>query len=254
VVFFRGQDNLTDELHKKLNLQLGQLVGKPAESTLHVHPLLNGTHEFGVPDNEISIISSQGFRVLGQQQKDRDDRKGGAASWHSDIQFEPVPADYTSLKLTELPPSGGDTLWASGYELYDRYSDPYRQFFEGLTATFSGEGFLKAAAERPDKFQIYEEPRGHPANIGSELKAVHPVVRTNPVTGWKSIFAIGNFPKRINELSARESDELLKSFYKRIEENHDLQVRFKWVNKNDIGKHISSGYSVTYTDGLSILG
>ena len=237
MVFFRAQDNLTDELHKTLNLRLGQLVGKPSESTLHVHPLLNGTHEFGVPDNEISIISSQGFRILGQHQKDRDDRKGGAASWHSDIQFEPFPADYTSLRLTELPPSGGDTLWASGYELYDRYSDAYRQFFESLTATFSGEGFLKAAAEQPDRFKIYEEPRGNPANIGAELKAVHPVVRTNPVTGWKSIFAIGNFPKRINELSARESDELLKSFYKRIEENHDLQVRFKWVNKNDIGKN-----------------
>lgn len=238
MVFFRAQDNLTDELHKTLNLRLGQLVNKPAESTLHIHPLLNGTHEFGVPDNEISIISSQGFGLHAQQEKDRDDRKGGAASWHSDIQFEPFPADYTSLRLTELPPSGGDTLWASGYELYDRYSDAYRQFFEGLTATFSGDGFLKAAAEQPDKFKIYEEPRGNPANIGAELKAVHPVVRTNPVTGWKSIFAVGNFPKRINELSARESDELLKTFYKRIEENHDLQVRFKWVNKNDIGTYV----------------
>lgn len=242
MVFFRAQDNLTDDLHKSLNQRLGELVGKPSDSTLHIHPLLNGTDEFGVGDNEISIISSEGFKVLRQHQKqDRDDRKHGAASWHSDIQFEPFPADYTSLRLTELPPTGGDTLWASGYELYDRYSDAYREFFEGLTATFSGDGFLKAVAAQPNKYQIYEEPRGHPANIGAELVASHPVVRTNPVTGWKSIFAIGNFPRRINELSARESDELLKSFYKRIEENHDLQVRFKWVNKNDIGTSHNPG-------------
>ncbi|KAJ5278578.1 hypothetical protein N7478_003950 [Penicillium angulare] len=236
VVFFRAQDNLTDDLHKLLTQRLGELVNKPRDSTLHIHPLLNGTTEFGVPDNEISIISSEGFKKYApqQQEPDRDNRKAGAASWHSDIQFEPFPADYTSLRLTELPPTGGDTLWASGYELYDRFSDAYRRFLEGLTATFSGDGFLKAVADRPDKFQVYKESRGNPANIGDELKAVHPVVRTNPVTGWKSIYAVGNFPRRINQLSKRESDDLLRLFYQRIEENHDLQVRFKWVNKNDI--------------------
>ncbi|KAH6892521.1 hypothetical protein B0T10DRAFT_594282 [Thelonectria olida] len=235
VVFFRAQDNLTDDIQKSLVQRLGELSGKPSDSTLHIHPLLNGTHEFGVDDNEISTISSKAFKALSNdEKKDRDDRKGGAASWHSDIQFEQYPADYTSLRLVQLPSSGGDTLWASGYEIYDRFSDAYQKFFEGLTATFKGEGFIKAADARPDKFQIYEDPRGNPANIGRELTAVHPVVRTNPVTGWKSIFAIGNFPQRINELSAKESKELLDKLYKRIEENHDLQVRFKWRNKNDI--------------------
>lgn len=106
-----------------------------------------------------------------------------------------------------------------------------------MTATFSGDGFLKARDARPDHFKIYEEPRGHPENIGDALKTSHPVVRTNPVTGWKSLFAVGNFPRRINELSARESKELLESFYKRIEENHDLQVRFRWRSPNDIGEY-----------------
>ncbi|KAH7153606.1 hypothetical protein EDB81DRAFT_932252 [Dactylonectria macrodidyma] len=234
VVFFRAQDNLTDDIQKALVQRLGELTGKPSDSTLHIHPTLNNTSEFGVDDEQISTISSKAFQLFARVPKDRDDRKGGAASWHSDIQFEPYPADYTSLRLTELPSSGGDTLWASGYEIYDRFSDPYQKFFEGLTATFKGEGFLKAAEANPEKVKIYEEARGNPANAGRELTAVHPVVRTNPVTGWKSIFAIGNFPQRINELSARESKELLSSLYKVIEENHDLQVRFKWRNKNDI--------------------
>ncbi|KAM0301485.1 hypothetical protein ACHAPM_005714 [Fusarium culmorum] len=233
VVFFRAQDNLTDDLHKELVQRLGQLTNKPSASTLHIHPLLNGSNEFGVEDNEISVISSQSH-FFHDRERDRDDRKQGAASWHSDIQFEEYPADYTSLRLTKLPSGGGDTLWASGYELYDRYSDPYQKFFEGLTATFSGDGFLKARDARPDHFKIYEEPRGHHENIGDTLKTSHPVVRTNPVTGWKSLFAVGNFPRRINELSARESKELLESFYRRIEENHDLQVRFRWRSPNDI--------------------
>ncbi|KAH0288488.1 taurine dioxygenase family protein [Aureobasidium namibiae CBS 147.97] len=234
VVFFRKQDNLTNTLQKQLNHRLGQLTGKPSTSTLHIHPILNNTSEFGVDDVEISTISSLQRKAIFKNNDARGKRRYDAASWHSDIQFEPVPADYTSLRLTQLPKSGGDTVWASGYEIYDRFSPVYQKFFEGLTATFSGEGFTKAAAANPDKVKIYEKERGSPLNVGTELKAVHPVVRTNPVTGWKSIFALGPFPKFINKLNTDESEELLKKFHSVITENHDLQVRFKWRNENDI--------------------
>lgn len=235
VVFFRKQDNLTDNLQKDFVHRLGQLTGKPSTSTLHIHPVHNGISEFGVADSEISVISSVAQREL-YKHEPRVSRRHGAAQWHSDIQFEPVPANYTSLRLVELPSTGGDTLWASGYELYDRFSAPYQRFFEGLTATFSGEGFLRAEAANPDRVKIYEEPRGSPQNAGRALKAVHPVVRTNPVTGWKSIFPVGPFPKQINELTKEESDDLLKLFRDTIERSHDLQVRFKWKNENDIGE------------------
>lgn len=148
-----------------------------------------------------------------------------------------MPADYTSLRLTQLPKTGGDTLWASGYEIYDRFSKSYQKFFEGLTATFIGDGFHRAARDNPDTVKLYEGERGNPLNVGAGLEAVHPVVRTNPVTGWKSIFAVGPFPKYINELYADESEALLKKFLSVITENHDLQVRFKWRNENDIGEY-----------------
>ncbi|CAJ2512451.1 Uu.00g054660.m01.CDS01 [Anthostomella pinea] len=234
VVFFRAQGNLTDDLQKRLVHRLGQLTGKPDASTLHIHPILNSTSEFGVGDNQISTISSLQRKALLKAGGQVDKRRNDAALWHSDIQFEPVPADYTSLRLTKLPTTGGDTLWASGYDILDRFSKPYQRFFEGLSATFVGQGFLDAAAARPDKVQIYEEPRGNPSNVGRELQATHPVVRTNPVTGWKSLFALGPFPKYINGLTAQESSELLGTFKQTITENHDLQVRFKWRNKNDI--------------------
>jgi alpha-ketoglutarate-dependent taurine dioxygenase len=99
-----------------------------------------------------------------------------------------------------------------------------------------GDGFLRAAAAQPDRVKIYEAERGNPKNVGGGLTAVHPVVRTNPVTGWKSIFALGPFPKWINELTAEESEELLRRFRGVITENHDLQVRFKWRNRNDLGE------------------
>ncbi|KAF3039669.1 hypothetical protein E8E11_005987 [Didymella keratinophila] len=237
VVFFRAQHNLTDALQKQLIHRLGQLTHKPSDSSLHIHPILNNTSEFGVADAEISTISSlqrkKTFSTV-EKQRDTGSRRYDAAQWHSDIQFEPVPADYTSLRLTQLPETGGDTLWASGYEVYDRFSRAYQVFFESLTATFVGDGFIKAAAANPEKVKIWESQRGSPKNVGKGLSAVHPVVRTNPVTGWKSIFALGPFPKYINELNDRESDELLAKFLNTVYENHDLQVRFKWKNENDL--------------------
>lgn len=221
-------------MQKYFNHRLGELSGKPKDSSLHIHPVLNSTSEFGVGDNQISHISSEARKELFKHKADR--RRYDSAIWHSDIQFEPVPADYTSLRLTKLPKTGGDTLWASGYAIYDYFSAPSRKLFDSLTATYSGEGFLQAAAANPEKVKIYTEERGSPKNVGAELSAVHPVVRTNPVTGWKSIFAVGPFPKAINELHSEESEELLKKFRNVITENHDIQVRFKWKNENDIGK------------------
>jgi alpha-ketoglutarate-dependent taurine dioxygenase len=127
-----------------------------------------------------------------------------------------------------------DTLWASGYELYDRLSPPYQEFFEKLTATYAQPGFEIAAKE--NGFELYSQPRGAPENVGTILRAEHPVIRTNPVTGWKSIFAVGHHVQNINGLSDGESKHALEWFKTLIVENHDLQVRHKWKNANDLGE------------------
>ncbi|KAI9147418.1 putative alpha-ketoglutarate-dependent sulfonate dioxygenase [Paramyrothecium foliicola] len=234
VVFFRAQDNLTNELQKKLILRLGELTGRPAASSLHIHPILNSERELGGDDLEISTISSKQHKKLyareevdGVVAKRHDSRE----IWHSDIAFEPYPADYTSLRLTELPKTGGDTLWASGYDIYDQLSPAYQKFLESLEATFHQPHFAKSA-ER-NGFKLYDKPRGNPENIGAELKAIHPVVRTNPVTGWKSVFPVGAHVGHINGVTKTESDNLLKWFYD-LAKDHVVQVRLKWQNPNDI--------------------
>ncbi|TVY18467.1 putative alpha-ketoglutarate-dependent sulfonate dioxygenase [Lachnellula arida] len=235
VVFFRAQDNLTADLQKKLVQQLGLLSGKPESSGLHIHPILNSEREdYRVSDPEISTIDSVLAKklYLDNSKFNSAHKNQNSGLWHSDIAFEPKPADYSSLRLEVLPETGGDTLWASGYEIYDRLSTPYQKFLEGLTATFSQPGFIKAAEK--GGFGIYEKPRGAPENVGRELTAVHPVVRTNPVTGWKSVFPIGSHVSHINEITELESKALLKWFVRLLVDNHDLQVRFKWQNVNDI--------------------
>ena len=165
--------------------------------------------------------------------------------------FEPVPSDYTALRLTELPKTGGgadaalhpssdtllillapDTLWASGYELFDRISTPYQKFLEGLTATYSQPMFNKFAEH--NGFKLYTSPRGSPHNVGDDLQATHPVIRTNPVTGWKSVFAVGHQVQKVNDLTPEESKALLEWFVRLIVENHDLQVRNRWQSPNDL--------------------
>jgi alpha-ketoglutarate-dependent taurine dioxygenase len=240
VVFFRKQDNLTNDLQKQLIQKLGELAGRPKTSGLHIHPILNSERELGGADPEISTISSEQFKKIYKKSTEGDlsAKKQTSAQWHADISFEPVPADYTSLRLTQLPRTGGDTLWASGYEIYDKISEPYQKFLETLTATFAQPGFRDAAAR--NGFELYTKERGAPENVGSELKAIHPVVRTNPVTGWKSIFPVGGHVQHINGLTEEESKKLLDWFLELVYKNHDIQVRLKWKNPNDIGKCLLS--------------
>lgn len=254
-MFFRKQDNLTIELQKELVHRLGLAAGKPKDSTLHIHPVMNHTSDLGAGDAEISHISSaqrvEYLKLRADYAKNK--QRYNAADWHSDVQFERVPPDYTSLRLTKLPLTGGDTVWASGYELYDRFSPVYRKFLEGLTATFDVDGYNKMAEADPENVKVYGEARGSPLNVGRNFVNVHPVVRTNPATGWKSIWAAGPFPSHINELTSGESEELLAKFQRMIVENHDLTVRFKWRNANDISiwDNRSTFHSSTYDyDGL----
>jgi alpha-ketoglutarate-dependent taurine dioxygenase len=253
VVFFRKQDELDNNLQKELIDRLGKLSGKPSTSGLHIHPLSNSGRRLGGNDDEISVISSVQAQELyknrfGQFLNNK--KQSGRSGWHSDITFEPIPSDYAVLRLTQLPETGGDTLWASGYELYDRLSKPYQKFFDGLTATYAQPGFEEAAKD--NSFQLYEKQRGAPENVGSKLVAQHPVVRTNPVTGWKSIFAVGHHVAKINELTEEESKTALEWFVQLIVENHDLQVRLRWENANDLA--IWDNRSVYHTATYDYIG
>ena len=63
------------------------------------------------------------------------------------------------------------------------------------------------------------------------------MVRTNPVTGWKSLFAVGNHIEKINDLTPDESRRLHDWFLQMIVEEHDTQLRHRWQNQYDIGQY-----------------
>ena len=108
-MFFRAQDELGDDLQKELGQRLGELAGKPKTSNLHIHPLISFGNESGAQDHNINIISTNKAKNPAEDiAKTYRTRKGGnLLGWHTDISYEPVPSDYTILRLTELPSSGG---------------------------------------------------------------------------------------------------------------------------------------------------
>ncbi|KAJ7102924.1 hypothetical protein C8R44DRAFT_682352 [Mycena epipterygia] len=222
VVFFTDQD-IDIEKQKELGRRLGELSGKPATSKLHIHPISEQTPELTA---DVSVISSEGGIARNRYSKSARASNG----WHTDITFEPIPSDYAILKIHTLPSVGGDTLWASGYEAYDKLSSAYQRFLEGLTAVHDGSGFREYAQKQGIPIN---DPRGSPENTGSHLQAVHPVIRTHPVTGFKSLFVNKGFTKRIVELTEDESDDVLAYLFRHVSENHDMHVRFRW-NKNDV--------------------
>lgn len=130
-----------------------------------------------------------------------------------------------------MPPTGGDTLWASGYELYDRLSTPFKTLADTLVARCAQPRFNLAAEQ--GGFRIHPGPRGSPENVGEKLEAFHPFVRTNPVTGWKSIFGAGHHFQEFEDLESRESDILRAYIIELLTSHHAGQVRYRW-GENDL--------------------
>ncbi|KAI5477214.1 hypothetical protein MNV49_006587 [Pseudohyphozyma bogoriensis] len=226
VVFFQDQSEITPDDLATLGKLLGELSGKPKESTLHIHPTQE-LGENGLPVGKISNIPEKG----GRQISFADEFSSLASSgWHTDVSFEPVPSGYTFLKMHTLPSTGGDTLWNSSYANYDSLTPPLAAFLEGLTATHDAERFREQS--RRNGFQLRTAPRGHPDNSGDAFQASHPIVRTNPVTGFKSLYVNTTFTKRINELSYDESAVLLDYLFKLQHQSHDHHVKYHWSVNN----------------------
>jgi taurine dioxygenase len=101
-------------------------------------------------------------------------------AWHSDGSFNPVPPKATMLYALELPPAGGDTLFASGYAAYDTLSPGMREMLDGLRAIYVGEG------QRANWQGLSVMQRNTEA--AEKVGAVHPIVRTHPDTGRKALY------------------------------------------------------------------
>jgi taurine dioxygenase len=190
VIFFRDQ-HLTPGQQK----DFGRLFGE-----LHVHPAAPSLLE-GHPEILVIHADEKSTRVAGE-------------GWHSDVSCDPEPPMGSILYMHELPPVGGDTLFASMYAAYEALSEPMKRFVEGLTAWHDGEHVYRG------RYGARDEGKTFP-------RAEHPVVRTHPVSGRKALFVNRGFTTRIPQLRPAESEALLRFLYEHVE-TPEFHCRFRW--------------------------
>ena len=99
-------------------------------------------------------------------------------------------------------------------------SEPYQKFLEGLTATFMPPHHEPSNIES----RMWKGSRGSPENVGAELRASHRCVRTNPVTGWKYVYALGHHLESLDGLADVESRVVKEHLERLVTENPHLQV------------------------------
>ena len=133
------------------------------------------------------------------------------------------------LWLRAVSPPPNPPYLQANHQSYDRVSPSFRTYLETLTATCAQPVFKSAceAGEYP-----VMTPRGSPLNKDYQFAPVHPVVRTCPVTGWKSLFAgVGLHVSRINDVYNYE-DQMIRDYMMRITtRNHDCIARMHWTKQ-----------------------
>ncbi|KAE8909564.1 hypothetical protein PF005_g25144 [Phytophthora fragariae] len=174
VVFFRDQKISIEE-----QLDLGRYYGP-----LHDHQTVG--HAKGIP--QVHVVENS---VEGSVKRIKSQALEPVNLWHSDVSYERQPPSYTSFKVLTTPPTGGDTLWASAYEAYERLTPQFKKFVEGLTAIHSSKHQAESATANG---QTLRRPI---------VEFEHPVVP--------------------------ESDAVLRFLLQHIAQGQEFHVRYHWT-------------------------
>ena len=194
VVFFRDQP-LSEEQYMAFSLQFGE----PVE-----YPLVKGLPRFP--------------RII-EVKKLEHERVAFGGIWHSDTAYLQRPPMASMLLAREVPPHGGDTLFANMYAAYEGLSDGLKALLSGLKAVNSS---TKADASKTREDRIKSD-----GTDKSDFTAEHPVVRTHPETGRKALYVNPGHTVRFAGWTEEESKSLLEFLYK-TQQLPEYTCRFSW--------------------------
>ena len=222
VVFFRDQ-TLDAERHKAFARRFGEIF---------VHPNFKGTG----PDPEVVEI-----------RRERGDARIVGEEWHSDTTMMAEPPMGAILYGIEVPPYGGDTIFANQYATYDALSEGMKRLIAGLRAVHSDRRVAGPRAgmnaQRSTKVREDEAWR--------ETVNTHPVVRTHPETGRKCLFVNHSYCVGFEGMTEAESRPLLDYL---MDHGHrpEFTCRFRWEKgsiafwDNRCTKHLAVNDSHTH--------
>ena len=184
VIFFRDQDISTEQ-----HMRFGQYFGE-----LEIHP----------------------FTPLGTNRKDHpevlrithnEDNKPKENAWHSDVTWRMEPSLGSILRMVETPSVGGDTLFANMEAAYENLPDEIKEKLEGAYAVHDFALFrnrLIRQGKSPEEIEEFDKKFPKPT---------HPVIRTQPDTGKKSIYVNVAFTTHIKGFSDEDSRLMLNFLY-----------------------------------------
>ncbi|HEX7303045.1 TauD/TfdA family dioxygenase [Lentzea sp.] len=199
VVFFPGQHHLDDDGQ----LAFARLLGQPTLA----HPTVKGEQHANV----LAI----------------DSQHGKANSWHTDVTFvDRVPA-ISILRAVELPPYGGNTVWANTARAYDELPEALKALADRLWALHTN---LYDYAAQVDETRVggvdVKEQTYRDEFESLRYETEHPVVHVHPETGERALL-LGHFVKRIVGVGTTESRAIFDLLQARITRLENT-VRWQW--------------------------
>jgi taurine dioxygenase len=200
VVFFRDQ-----HLDADAYLHFARAIGEPTE-----YPFVPGLE--GHP--EIIAVTKLPHETV---------NFGGI--WHSDTAYLDVPPKATMLLGREVPPAGGDTLYASQYAAFEALSPAMQALLEPLRAVNTS-AMADVSKTREDRIRDAACPT-EDAGADREYEATHPVVRTHPETGRKALYVNIAHTARFDGMTEEESRPLLEFLF-RHQVRPEFTCRFRW--------------------------
>ncbi|WP_422017488.1 TauD/TfdA dioxygenase family protein [Reyranella sp.] len=182
VLVFPEQD-LTPEQQIEFSRRFGVLDAHESQAPSTLHP----------DHREILVLTNKmvGGKKSGTYNSGR--------NWHTDLSYTSRPAKGAILHCKEKPPVGGDTMWANLYLALETLTPPIRGLIENLEALHDVS--MVRGIELRDPVDVAEMKRRNPP-------VIHPVVRTHPETGRKSLL-VNQRIRRFLGMSDEESQSLL---------------------------------------------
>jgi taurine dioxygenase len=198
VIFFRDQ-TLDAERHKAFTRRFGEIF---------VHPNYRGMQA----DPEIVMIT-----------REPGDKHIVGEDWHADTTMVPEPPMGAILYALDVPPYGGDTLFANQYLAYETLSEGMQRLLSRLKAVHSDRDVAGPQANR----NAQRSTKVREDADWRETVSAHPVVVTHPETGRKLLYVNRSYTQGFEGLSADESRPLLDYL---LEHGHrpEFTCRFRW--------------------------
>ena len=196
VIFLKRQD-----LSPQQFLDFAKAMGEPVE-----YPFVKGL---------------DGFPHIIEVKKLEHEKVNFGGIWHSDTTYLEEPPMGSMLLSREVPPYGGDTMFANQYLAYDSLSSTMKDVLSGLVGISSS---ARADVSKTREDRIKSDARN---SAPREFRAEHPIVRTHPETGGKALYVNIAHTAGIKGMTDEESTPLLEFLF-RHQVKPELTCRFQW--------------------------